>query len=537
MQKFRTKILGIAVLLGATALSAVATHAAATAEWRFDDAHRQGTNFKALHGPDLMTSEPLIMGDLGDQGLALNQKSLVIADPHTKAGAVLPRENLTVSMWVSVDQGEEWGGLLGAILDNGDLERGWLLGYRGKKFSFALSSTGARKLTYLISETDFVPGRWYHVAATYDGKTMRLYIDGELAGESIEQSGPILYPEATPFVLGTFRDSDENTPMKGRILEAQIDDTALSPAQIKAQFQKRAELTTQVAPALLPPPKLLAVPSNKKVLIIGTDGTRPDLMEKIKAPNIRALIAGSTYSDTATTRMPTVSGPGWSSMLTGVWSDKHGVLNNSFVGKNYGQYPDLLTRLEGINPKFKTFAAADWPPILTSLGGGPLISDKIDVKFAFRGDLEKSDATIADMSSDYLRREDVDVAYVYLGNIDEAAHAHGAISPQYTKALEELDGYVGQLVKAVRSRPNYAQEDWLILMSTDHGHRDKGGHGGPSAIERGIFFLANGPSVDKKNLKEPVEIVDVGVTALAHLGVKINPSWNLDGKVQALKTP
>ena len=38
----------------------------------------------------------------------------------------------------------------------------------------------------------------------------------------------------------------------------------------------------------------------------------------------------------------TVSGPGWSSMLTGVWADKHGVHDNSFKGANYAKHPHFF---------------------------------------------------------------------------------------------------------------------------------------------------------------------------------------------------
>ena len=63
----------------------------------------------------------------------------------------------------------------------------------------------------------------------------------------------------------------------------------------------------------------------KKVLLIGLDGVRVDILAQAHTPNIDALIANGTFSGEAQTRPPTVSGPGWSSMLTGVWGDKHKV--------------------------------------------------------------------------------------------------------------------------------------------------------------------------------------------------------------------
>lgn len=53
-------------------------------------------------------------------------------------------------------------------------------------------------------------------------------------------------------------------------------------------------------------PAPIAAPSNKKVLIIGTNGTRPDKLEAANAPNIHKLIAESAYNDKAQTGLPSV---------------------------------------------------------------------------------------------------------------------------------------------------------------------------------------------------------------------------------------
>ncbi|CAM5353026.1 hypothetical protein SALBM311S_08742 [Streptomyces alboniger] len=44
------------------------------------------------------------------------------------------------------------------------------------------------------------------------------------------------------------------------------------------------------------------------------------------------------------------SGPGWSSVLTGVWPDRHGVTGNDFTGADYLRYPDFLTRATTLRP-------------------------------------------------------------------------------------------------------------------------------------------------------------------------------------------
>ena len=278
----------------------------------------------------------------------------------------------------------------------------------------------------------------------------------------------------------------------------------------------------------------------RKVLLIGLDGVRVDVLATAHTPNIDALIAGGTFSDVAQTRPPTVSGPGWSSMLTGVWADKHLVTGNDFTGNDYATYPDFLTRLEHVNPQFSTFAVVDWGPLGTEASGGPLLSAAIDVLPFFDGEKYDGGYATADSLSvraavQHLTSEDPDAAFVYLGYIDIAGHEWSSLAPEYKASIELADSQVGELLAALRSRPTYDQEDWLIIVATDHGRTDAGGHGGDSLEETTIFYLASGPSAARGALATPPEIVDVAVTALAFLGVEIDPAWGLDGKVVGLR--
>jgi predicted AlkP superfamily pyrophosphatase or phosphodiesterase len=277
---------------------------------------------------------------------------------------------------------------------------------------------------------------------------------------------------------------------------------------------------------------------DKKVLVIGIDGVRPDVLAEANTPNIDALIADGTFAGEIETKAQTISGAGWSSMLTGVWPDKHRVTNNDFSGNDNASYPDFLTRLELVNPEFSTFAVLDWPPLGTSDSGGPLISDTLDAKLNFDGEEGEGGYAAADAASvaaavRYLEHQGPDAAFVYIGNPDVVAHEFG-LSPEYRSSIEQADAHVGELMEALRRRPTYDQEDWLILVSTDHGHKDEGGHGGDSPEERTVFFIASGPSALKGTPEILPNLVDVAVTALAHLGVAADPAWQLDGRVIGL---
>lgn len=275
----------------------------------------------------------------------------------------------------------------------------------------------------------------------------------------------------------------------------------------------------------------------KKVIVIGIDGVRPDALAEVPTPNIDALITGGAFSDRARTALQTISGPGWSSMLIGVWPEKHGVLNNNFGTNRYEEYPDFLSRIERVRPELNTFVVADWPPLVADDAGGPLFGDLPDVKIALNGyDLgwAEADERSAAAAVEHLRTADPDAMFVYLGNPDETSHQTRGIGEEYRTAIALADRHLGLVVDAIRGRATYAEEDWLILVSTDHGRRPDGGHGGDSEVERTIFYLAAGPSTLQGSLPGTPQIVDVATTALAHLGIRIDPAWGLDGKVVGL---
>jgi len=275
-----------------------------------------------------------------------------------------------------------------------------------------------------------------------------------------------------------------------------------------------------------------------KVLLIGIDGVRPDVLAEVSTPHIDALAATGAYTATARTGMPSVSGPSWSSMLTGVWPEKHGVVDNDFTGKRYDFYPDFLTRIERVRPELATFAVVDWEPLGAAEDGMPTLGAEIDVKHVLDGyevGWAEGDERSVALAVEHLATADPDALFVYLGNPDEVSHEHESIGREYRDAIALSDAHVGRLVAAVSARATHAREDWLILVSTDHGRTSEGGHGGDTPEERTIFFLASGPSAVVGTPPDSVRIVDVAVTALAHLGIAADPAWGLDGRVVGIR--
>ncbi|NEY31606.1 nucleotide pyrophosphatase [Streptomyces sp. PRKS01-65] len=288
---------------------------------------------------------------------------------------------------------------------------------------------------------------------------------------------------------------------------------------------------TAAAPAYAAP----ALPngtSKDKVLVIGMDGLRHDRIDAANAPHLKAMMSEGTYGTSLLYANPmaaTSSGPGWSTVSTGVWPDKHGVKDNSFTGKDYTRYPGLLARLAQVRPGLSTYAAVDWKPLDTQ----GTVTPGADATLVLDGDADgyaAHDATIAAQTEAVLRDQNPDVLFVYFGQTDIVGHNQGAAGQAYLNAIATQDAYVGRLRATIKARPTYATERWTVIVTTDHGHLDAGGHGGSAIEERRTFVLATGPGIAAGARPIDTRLVDVVPTVLKQLGIPVDPAWGLDGK-------
>ena len=143
----------------------------------------------------------------------------------------------------------------------------------------------------------------------------------------------------------------------------------------------------------------LLISQEKKVLFIGLDGCRSDALDLATTPNIDALIENGLYFNDALCSMngqPTVSGPGWSSMITGVWFDKHGVTDNTFNGSNFSGFSQFNVILEESGQEFHTASFIMWAPIHTEIFGGTMDYNELHSSF---------DGSVAQAAAEYMDTE------------------------------------------------------------------------------------------------------------------------------------
>ncbi|MBA4150369.1 MAG: alkaline phosphatase family protein [Verrucomicrobia bacterium] len=477
-------------------------------------------------------------------------------------------------------------------------------------------------------------------------------------------------------------------------------------------------------------------PKEKKVLIIGVDGMRPDALAKAKTPRMDELIRNGAFADNTKIlgeryrENNTISGPSWSSILTGVWADKHGVRDNFFFGRNFKEFPHVFQRIKAVRPEALTVSMVSWEPIdqfivsdadirhVQPLGGGiarsmdltvsadSIVSDTRDGKWhhlvgrregktvslflngtlagsgedvagdfelggnsffigrdtrtgpmEFAGELsevrlwnraltvaeikaiaeqghgkgalprsvkadqllvhhkdaapgteipvetpmrgitqgdftveawfkttrtdrsvimgnyrrnqravnlelqtdnrirlliqpyiepevrlageDEGDGKMAATAARMLREKDPTAMFIYFHQVDATGHTLGFSPdrPEYIRAIQNVDSHIGTVLNALKSRVNYAKEDWLIIVCTDHGGFGTTHSAGHDNWEiNTAFLLVSGPSTAHGKIEEQTYLVDIVPTVLTHLGVPIDPGWKLDGRPVGLAT-
>lgn len=216
--------------------------------WQLTKARLEGDRLQARFGPALrVDGQPRVVADQHGETMYFDGKSALLAAPGLEAlTKALPRAHLTISTWAAIETPTRWGGLFSLFQDNGNAERGVVLGYDDLHFTFGLASTGADdgdgKMTYLSGQTQYEVGRLYHLVATFDGKQMRLYVNGQLDGSSDAQSGQVLWPEQATMALGAYRDRDEDHRLHGRIRDLAVYDLAAEPKWVAHEFEHGAAL-------------------------------------------------------------------------------------------------------------------------------------------------------------------------------------------------------------------------------------------------------------------------------------------------------
>ncbi len=240
-----------------------------------------------------------------------------------------------------------------------------------------------------------------------------------------------------------------------------------------------------------------------KVLVLGYDGARCDMLGRLSPEGGTAslLAAGGkvlyTYAGGANWPAPnpqiTYTGPGWAAMLTGMWSAENGVTTNYVSMK-----PEIRTLFSSAAEEGIARSACflvSWVGHFTAENATYLPEKAycetrgLPVEFLkVTNDAELHAGVLQKLGSPACP----DLIFAIYEACDDAGHAtgYGQMYPEYRAAFDRVDRMTGEAFREVQRRERDLGENWLVLLTSDHGGYEFE-HGGPTVQERTTFLTAS----------------------------------------------
>lgn len=251
----------------------------------------------------------------------------------------------------------------------------------------------------------------------------------------------------------------------------------------------------------------------RKVLVISIDGVTGSEIKSIAPTNIGTLQQTAKYSYEVQKSGVGTDASSWASMATGVSYAKHQIATESFERltdpngddhapvTSYRNVLDYITQFKAT----KTAVVTTWPNLryyLRNADFAPAVSTDLAVKDSTVNILSKQD----NVGAIFVNFRDVEIA--------GASGGFSASNANYKNAIVKADEYVGNIVTALKARKNYAKEDWLIMVTTNHG--------GSSSNPQAGFIIASNPRFKQEELKKR------GFNTVLFNGTTIGASVNND---------
>lgn len=234
---------------------------------------------------------------------------------------------------------------------------------------------------------------------------------------------------------------------------------------------------------------------------------------------------------------PSLSLPGWTAMLTGAWQEVSGVTSNWYPDVvpidsviSLAHQHGLRTAVVGDRAWRQLFGAhtnhgayVRWEK---KLGAGEELNDPQYIvgpaNYYDDARIMSSDGELAAAAARIWRVQQPELMIVHLSTPDNFGHGYGGTSPQYINGAAFTDGLVRDILQVVDF------SDTAVVVTSDHGHLDEGGHGGAEEIVVQSPLILAGAGVaadDGDGYSGTVSQVDIAPTLCALLGLPL-PAHN-----------
>ncbi len=272
-----------------------------------------------------------------------------------------------------------------------------------------------------------------------------------------------------------------------------------------SMYAYRSPLATQ-PPA---PGAPLGEPLTRRVVFVLIDGLRTDTAADPQVMPFLNELRSQGASATVHSQTPSYSAPGYTVLFTGAWPE-------------FSDGPPINLAYEEYVPwtQDHLFAAAKRAGLTTAVSGfnwfEKLIpQDTVDASFYTPNEDDAADRAVVAAALPWLRDDTSALTLVHLLQVDYAGHHEGGPrDPRWNAAATRADELLRELVGTL----DLTQD--TVLVTSDHGHIDRGGHGGQEPVVLVEPLVVAGAGV-KPGTYGDVQQVDVAPTLAALLGTSL----------------
>lgn len=263
----------------------------------------------------------------------------------------------------------------------------------------------------------------------------------------------------------------------------------------------------------------------KHVVLIGIDGWGSYSVEKAQIPNIRFLMDSGAYTLQKRSVLPSSSAVNWASMYMGAGPELHGYcewgsqvpdLPSRVVNKN-GIFPTIFSELRAVSPEAEIGNIYEWDGIR-------YLVDTLSVNYDRHvAEVSKDSTATACCAVEYIRDKKPALVNIVFDALDHVGHAAGHDTPAYYDKLEEIDGYVGEIIQADKEAGIWNES--IIIVTADHGGIEKG-HGGRTMQEMETPFIICGQHIKKGyKLEDSMMQFDIASTIASIFAIQQPQVW------------
>lgn len=257
------------------------------------------------------------------------------------------------------------------------------------------------------------------------------------------------------------------------------------------------------------PVSTLGEPLTRRLVFVLVDALREDTSrDKEVMPFLNQLREQGAWG-LMHSQPPSYSEPGYSVLLTGAWPD---ISDGPAMNLPYEEIP--------VFTQDNLFSAAHRAGLSSAVSGfywfEKLIpQETVAASFYTQGEDQAADREVVGAAKPWLRGEDYQLVLIHLDQIDYAGHYEGGPrDPRWDQAASRVD----DLLREISAELDFNLDTLLVV--SDHGQIDEGGHGGHEAVTLLEPFVLTGAGV-RPGFYGDLYMVDVAPTLAALLGTNL----------------